>query len=133
MARQARAVGMVLAVLVVNLSGCQRFHHEKTVTISPGEAHSFFVDAPKSEQKVTVEVDAQGTPVNVYVLFEEHENAIKQKVLAEKSPDPAQLLASKEKVTSDKLQVTVPGGKSFGVILGGATKQTQVKLKLSGS
>src|SRR5437879_2075693 len=87
MRTRLRSLGFALTVLVVGVLGCQRLSHEKTYSVDPGEIQAVSIDAPKAEQKVTVEVNASPGPVDVYVVLEDNLPAIKKKLLNYKKPD----------------------------------------------
>src|SRR4051812_31263102 len=60
-----------VAGMVLVLAGCQRLHHEKSWDLKPGDVNYLeVVDAPRSDQKVDVQVTATA-PVDVYVVKEE--------------------------------------------------------------
>jgi len=47
-------------------------------------------------------------------------------------PDPSKVLASNEKMESGTLLATIPANKGFSVFISGATKKTDVTLKMTG-
>ena len=124
----------LLTLGLLMLMGCQKpLHYEKSFTLTPGETQAFPVDAPKSQQQVTVAVTANGSPVNVFIVLES-EHAATMDALANKgkNPDAAKVLASKEKMESGALEATVPAQKGFSVFVTGAKKNADVTLKITG-
>jgi hypothetical protein len=130
MRRTGRRVPAWLAAALLLAAGCQKLHDERSVKLAPGDTKSFEIDAPRSEQKVTVEYTSSNGPVNVCVALLEDRQAAEEGVLADKKPDKA--LASKEKADSGTLEATVPAKKGFVVVIGGAKKETEVKVKTNG-
>jgi hypothetical protein len=128
-----KALYVALVLCFGGAVGCgQKVDMEKTVSLGLGDIEvPFIVSPPKSQQSVTVEVSS-GAPVDVYLLLEENREAVKNKLKAGKAPDASHLIASEMKTTSGTLQGTVPAGKEYAVVVAGAKKNTEVKLKLKG-
>lgn len=115
------------------LSGCgQPLSIDKKVTLEAGDiTGAALVDAPKSQQKIKVEFTSSESPINVYVVLGSDEKAIFREL--EKIPvKMADLVASKEKSKGDTLEATIPAGKDYGIYLSGASKKTEVTLKVTG-
>src|SRR5947209_5604908 len=125
MKRCPRILYVATIVLFAGLVGCrgQRLNYDKTITVSPGEVQSILIEAPGGEQKVTVDINSTGAPVDVYVALDEHVDAIKQALLNYKAPDDAKILASKKQASGEVLEAKIPGGKAFSVTLAGAKKK----------
>src|SRR5450755_1022745 len=100
MSLRTKPVVGLLALSLLALAGCQKpLSYEKSFTLTPGETQAFPVDAPKSQQQVTVAVTASGAPVNVFIVLEsEHAGTMDALANKGKNPDPAKVLASKEKM-----------------------------------
>ncbi len=126
-----RLIAPAVLILAV-LPGCaQRVSVERTVTLEPGDIlQPAIVDAPRGQQKVRVEVGA-AEPVDVDVALESDANPIMDALRAGKRPDAAKVLASKQGARNETLEATIPAGKSYTVILSGARKKTEVKLKVN--
>ena len=121
-------LGLLLLVLA---AGCQApLNFEKTVQLGAGDVQAFPVDAPRREQKVSVAVTSSNSPLDVYIVLEKDQEATKQALLAYRKP--ASVLAGMEKTQEARLEATIPARNAFVVMLGGATKDTSVKLKLTG-
>ncbi len=114
----------------VLLAGCQKLDYEQTLKMEAGDVKSFPVDPPRSEQKVTVTVTSTIAPVNVYLVLEkDQEAALKALDHYQKPVNP---LASQEKTQDATLEATVPAKTGYVVLLAGATKDTEVKIKITG-
>lgn len=121
-------------ILMSMSSGCgQRLNLEKTITVEPGGVRApFIVDAPKSEQKVTVEVSSAEVPVTVQVV------TVKDRAKFEKAmednnlgPDTMTVLSKKEKIKEDTVEAPIPAGQEFAVLVFGGSKSATVKVKLT--
>ena len=120
-----------LMIIFLALAGCgQKLAYETTVQLADGEVQSIAVDAPKTEQKVSVSVVSSGSPVDVYVVLDKDKETGKQALLDRKKP--AESLASKVKTQDATLEATVPANTGFAVLLGNASKPSQVKVKVAG-
>ena len=121
----------LLAVFFLALPGCgQKLDYETTVQLEAGDVQLLSIDPPKQEQKVTVTVSSSGSPISVYVVSGKDKEAAKQALLDLKKPAGA--LASNAKTQEATLEATVPANTGFGVLLGGASKSSQVKVKVTG-
>jgi hypothetical protein len=124
----------VLALAVLATAGCRKqaaLNVEKTVALDVADAYkSFSVDAPSTDQDVTVTVTSTGAPVNVYVVAEKDEEAAQKAVNT--GTKPINLLAGKEKTTQDTLPFKVPAKTGFVVMLTPTGKSAQVTLKITG-
>jgi hypothetical protein len=128
-----RAVLALLSVtaLVVAMPGCQRVNIEKTVTLEFGDIkQAAIIDAPSGEQKIRVQIDAT-EPIDVDVALVSNFPEIEKALTSHKRPDAGKVLASKQDFKSDSVDATIPAGKSYTVILSGAKKTSQVKLKVN--
>ncbi|HYT92507.1 MAG TPA: hypothetical protein VEL76_27575 [Gemmataceae bacterium] len=132
MRTRLRSLAVVLTILLVGTSGCQRLEHEGTYPMKMGEIQGIQISAPRGDQKVTVDVSASPAPIDVYVVLEDNRAAVTDKLHGYKEPDAGHILASKKKVDTGTLETTIPAGKAFSVILAGATKKTDVKVKIKG-
>jgi len=121
--------GLVGLALLATM-GCQKLNYEKTISIDIGEVQSILIDAPKRDQKVSVAISSPDSAVNVCVVLEKDQGAAKKSLLDGKKP--AEALANKDKVKDDTLEASIPGGSDFAVLLSGAAKSTQVKVKITG-
>jgi hypothetical protein len=121
----------LLAFLFLALPGCgQRLNYETTVDLPEGEVQSLMIDAPKREQKVSVTVSSAGSPIDVYVVLDKDKEAGKQALLDHKKP--AGSLASKTKTQDATLEVAIPANTGFAILLGGASKNSRVTVKVTG-
>jgi hypothetical protein len=126
-----RLRGCLLAALFLALSGCgQRLNYETTVQLGDGEVQSLSIEPPKTEQKVSVVVTSPASPIDAYIVLDKDKEAAKQALLDRKKP--AESLAGKAKTQDATLEATIPANTAFAVLLGGANKSSQVKIKVSG-
>jgi hypothetical protein len=120
-----------LTSIFVALAGCgQKLDYETAVQLEAGDVQLLAIDPPKREQKVTVTVTSSGSPISVYVILGKDKEAAKQALLDSKKPTGA--LASNVKTQEATLEATIPANTGFGVLLGGASKSSQVKVKVTG-
>jgi hypothetical protein len=129
MARRTTLTLFVLGALL--LTGCQQTIVNEKITLNPGDIKDRIIEAPSREQKVVVEVSS-GAPVNVWIVLESERQAVKAKLGIDQVPDPARVVASKQRIPSGTVEGTVPAGKEYAVILSGATQKTEVQLKVTG-
>lgn len=123
--------GLFLAILFLALPGCgQKLDYESTLELNAGEVQSLAVDAPRREQKVSVTVTSSASPIDVYVVLEKDKEAAKQALLDGKQP--AESLARKVKTQDATLEATIPANTKFTILLGGASKSSQAKVKVTG-
>jgi hypothetical protein len=121
-----------MALVLVLSAGCQKLNYDRSVSLASSEVQSILIDAPKRDQKVTVAIASPGVPINAYLVLEQNKDAVQEKLLNQKKPDAGKILASVEKSQDGTLEATVPGGSSFAVVIGGAAKNTQVQVKVTG-
>jgi hypothetical protein len=121
----------LLAASLLAVPGCgQKLYHENTVQLGAGEVQLILIDAPKREQRVSLTVSSGGSPVDVYVVAEKDKEAAKEAVLDGKKPSAS--LAGKVKVQDATLEATIPANTAFAILLGGASKSSTVKVKVTG-
>jgi hypothetical protein len=110
------SLACLAAVLLPLLPGCSpsKLRYEKSIDVGGGEEKILTIDAPKKEEKVKIEVTA-GQPVSVTVTLKKNLNSGKP-------------LASKSNEKDISLEVTVPAGEEFCIILSGI-KQTTATVK----
>jgi hypothetical protein len=126
---------LCLAVAACLLSaGCrlqQRLDRTLTVSVSPGEVKSQIVDAPATDQQVTVTASSPGVPVSVYLVLGKDQKAAEDGLL--NSKPVANALDGKEKTEQVTLQGKVPAKNEFAVVLWNpGLKPAAVKLTISG-
>ena len=124
--------GFALVILGLFAAGCQKLDVEKTYTIGVGDVEVLQIDGPSKQQKVTVTVTTT-FPVNVHIVPESEHNAAMSALPLNKKLDPSQVLGSMEKMeTGMSVEGTVPAKAGYSVIVSGATKKTEVTLKITG-
>lgn len=103
---------LVIALAIpVLASGCNApLRYEKTEEISPGETRTYTISAPKKEQKVKIEVSSD-EPIAVEVRLEE-------------KLEDKESLAKEIGKKQIEIEVTIPAGKSFVVLISTVKKCT---------
>jgi hypothetical protein len=125
----------IFSVLLAGLfltAGCQRLNYEKTVTVGPGNSEVLVIDPPSVNQDVKVDFKSSKEPVSVYIVLEENAEAVKQKTDLGGKPEADKIIAGKEKVMEGTVEGKVPAKKGYQIIIGGATKDTEVTVKVTG-
>jgi hypothetical protein len=137
MSRRSIALCVSLfAALLMTLPGCaSRVNFEKSLALEPMEIKTYTIDAPRGAQKIRIEVDSK-EPIDVDVAFESDaerfQTYLERGRTSHANKDgPPPVLASKQNVTQHSLEATVPAGKAFSVLISGAKKKTDVKLKVN--
>jgi len=120
----------LLALSLLVAVGCQRLNVEKDIHVSPGEVQDVIIDAPRSEQKIKVDVTSTA-PIDVYVILSSDQQVVKDKLLGNRSPDPSKLLANQQKAENASLDATIPAKNEFRILLAGAKKPADVKVKVT--
>jgi hypothetical protein len=98
--------------------------------LEAGDVHLVLVDPPRREQQVRVTVTSSGSPVTVYIVLNKDKEAAKQALLDGKNPVGA--LDGKAKTQDATLEATIPANSGFAILLGGASKSSQVRVKVAG-
>ena len=123
-----RLFGCVGITMIV-CAGCQKISVEKTVTMDVGDMKgAALIDGPKSEQKIKVEFTSSECPVNVFVVVGKDSNKILDELF--KAAPKADIRAKSEKAKEGTLDATIPANEDYGVYLSGASKKTEVKVKI---
>jgi hypothetical protein len=117
-------------LLAVTLVGCQRIDYRRTIDVDAGDVQAIVIDPPRSEQKVTVTATSSSCPVSVYLVLERDQSQARQTMMDYKAPTGA--LAGQEKTQDATLEATIPAKNGFAVLIGGATRSTQVNLHVKG-
>jgi hypothetical protein len=121
----------LLATILLAPLGCgQKLNYETTVQLDDGQVQSLSIDPPRKDQSANVTVSSSGSPIDVYVVLEKDKEAGKQALLDSKKP--AESLARKVKTQDAILEATIPANTGFAILLGGASKSSQVKVKVTG-
>ena len=125
-----RPVWLAAALALAAAVGCQsRLSHEKEYHVESGSTFDVPIDAPRYEQKMTVTVSSDA-PMNVYVYLEKDRDAV-QTALSRGKKAP-ELLAFKDQVQNDTLEVTVPAKQAPVVTLETGPKAANAKVKITG-
>jgi hypothetical protein len=114
--------------------GCQRFTTQMEYQLGVGEVRRIAIDGPRSDQQVRVTISSPGQPVAAYIVLDEHADAVRNKLLAHQRPDPEQYLSGREGIEEPVvIEAKVPQKKAYAVLIGGALKSADVKVKITGS
>jgi hypothetical protein len=97
--------------------------------LNEGDVREIVIDGPRGEQLVTVSVNAD-SPVDVHIVLEGDLEKTRNTLMNQKTPTGE--LAGKRAVRNDSLEATIPARSNFAVLLSGARKRTDVKLKIMG-
>jgi hypothetical protein len=132
----ALGLGLVVALFA---AGCQRkINQEGKFTVPTGGSSALQIPGPKTEEAVTVAINATGSPVDVYVLFADSPDAA-NKIAEENSlmsgATLKHALAGKQKVQEASFDVTIPANKSFVVLMVNNVnnqRAAEVKVKVTG-
>jgi hypothetical protein len=119
-------------VLLIAAIGCPRFTTEKTYSLGAGVVQRIDIDAPTYEQPVKVQIKSPGVPISVFIVTDEHAPAVQQALLELKEPDKSQVLGSKERFEEGTVEAKVPKKKNYVILLAGAAKNADVKVKIIG-
>jgi hypothetical protein len=122
--------GLLVALLLAGAGCGQKLDYDSTVQLDAGQVQSMMIDAPKREQRVSVTVTSSSSPIDVYVVLDKDKEAGKQALLDGKKPAAA--LASQAETQDATLEATMPANSAFAILLGGASKTSQVKVKVTG-
>ncbi len=120
-----------LLCATVALGGCQRLNVEHKVTLNGIEPKQLDIDAPRYEQKVTVEVDSPGVPVFAYVVKTADAETAQRALDREKEPENA-LAGTKEKSEKVSLTATVPAGTAYSVLLRPTGGKAEATVRIKG-
>jgi hypothetical protein len=130
----ARRSALLLALLAL-AGGCQRLHHEQTLSLGMAESQSIPVDAPRYNQQVAVTVTPTGGPVSAYLVKTDEVDRVITLLDGGKAPPADAVFASKESKDRPEeyvLEGTVPANTAFSVLLRTHLKKADVKVKIVG-
>jgi hypothetical protein len=123
---------VVLAGVVMVLSGCGGGLHESTANLEPLGIKSYDVDPPTYNQKVTVTIQTSKGPVSAYVVKTADKEKVEKALDGNKALDSASVLGSK--VSNEKedytLEAKVPAKTAYSLILQAGKSPTEVKVKM---
>jgi hypothetical protein len=112
---------------VLALAGCSKIHEKREFSLELGGMNSLVITAPLSEQKVKVILTAD-QPVNIYVMLDKDFPQGKEDVDLETLKTG--ILGTEKNTKDATLDVTVPAKEKFRIVVGGATKKTNVTVKV---
>jgi hypothetical protein len=129
---QRRLMWVCFIALTAMVPACVRhvLNMEQTFTLESGMVKSFTIEPTSREQKIKVDVTSTNTPVSVYVVLDKDKDKASNEVM-NRGVRPASSLAALEKTTGGTFEATVPENTSAVVLVGRASKETQVTIKLT--
>jgi hypothetical protein len=119
----------LVGALLLLVTSCQKLNYEQTLKLEPGDFQTLAIDAPRSAQQVTVNVQATGSAVEAFVVLEKDRAAAEQALRNDKKPLNPLAQAQGEDI---HLSVAIPAKTAFCVLVSGARKSTQVKISVTG-
>lgn len=129
--RQVRWFAMAIFPAAVLAVGCQsRLHYDKSIALKHGDIIRLTVDGPRREQRAVVDFKSASSPIDVYVCLKSQEDAVA--AIAESGRPATAALGQAHHVQNGSIDVTIPAGQAFVVVLTGSTKDTTVDVKITG-
>jgi hypothetical protein len=121
-----------VALALLTLGGCKRWSYESTLSFEKNDNfRKVTVDAPRSEQKVTVTATSTKEPINVFVVLAEDEKEGEQ--AADRRIKPEKALGGQANAKEISFEATIPAKKEFIVFVctaNGPGRETEVKLSV---
>jgi hypothetical protein len=123
---------MCLIAFALAVSACGRtvLNDERTLDVKTDEISMLTVDPAPRDQTIKVEFESAPAAVSVYVLLEKDKEMATQQIRTKAGP-PTNVLGFKEKSKQDSFEAVVPANSRAMVFIGRASKDTQVKVKLT--
>jgi hypothetical protein len=112
------------------LGGCQRLSVDQKVSLDGAEPKQLDIEAPRYDQKVTVEVESP-VPVLAYVVKTAEVEAAFRAVVSGKAPENA-LAATPEKSQKVSITADVPAGTAYSVLLRAVGGGGEATLRIKG-
>jgi hypothetical protein len=114
-----RWAGCALALLLA--AGCgPRLHDERTIVVDAGVEKTLTLDPPTRDEKVHVQVNAAGTPVNVYCYLQKDQAAAEKAIHLHADSD--KFLAKSVKSDTADLEFTIPAKETALIMLSSAAR-----------
>lgn len=126
-----KSVRFLPLVMVLLLTGCpkSKIHQERTFSVDAGDSYQLQIDAPTGNQKIAVSVSSKESTVNVYIVLDDQITGNKDDVDPAKLPATA-ILGSEKSVKDAVVSASIPAKKAYRIIVTGATKKTNVTVKV---
>jgi hypothetical protein len=115
-----------LAALACAIGCTPRLDLNETIPIAPGSAQQRILPAVRQAQKIKIDVQATGSPVDVFVYLEKNKDAAQKEIYANGGPN---LLAAKKKIDSAQFEVSIPPAESTVIDIMPGLKKATVVLK----
>jgi hypothetical protein len=119
--------GLVLLMLLLAVSGCQKVALKNEYDLDPTDAKGFDVDPPNRDQDVTLKITTTG-PIDVFIANKADWDKAIADVKAPKSPLGGKAGIDKEATVTAK----VPAKTAYGIVLLNAKKpKTKVTVEMN--
>jgi hypothetical protein len=122
-------IGCLLGIAILGTAGCQKLAYEKVIKLKVGDIQAFPISAPRMTQQVTVTVSSPGSAVDAFLVLEKDRPAVENSLQIEEKPTGPLAHGRGEELT---LSATIPAKSAYSVIISGAQKSTDVKIKVTG-
>ena len=128
---------LVLAVVVLGMTGCQKLRFEQTVEVRQMSTHRLDFDPPAYKQEVRADIQPEDVSVRAYLVKTSDADAIETALSRNKEPAASLLLGGKTFKPNDSrqdftLEATIPAKTPYSLIFNGGKKSTKVKVKVVG-
>jgi len=125
----------ILLMVLMATAGCQKLSNpvlvDETISVPSLENKSKIIDGPKQDQKVSITAQSSEGNFDLYVVFESDAKRVMDE-LSEPRPVTGNVLGKKTKTKDASLDVSIPAGKGFAVIVSNSgPKDVAVKLKVA--
>ena len=110
-------------------AGCQKLSYEKTIKLKPGGIEALLITAPRTAQQVTAMVSSPGSAVEAFIVLEKDRPAVENSLQIEEKPTGPLAQGRGEELT---LSATIPAKSAYSIIVSGAQKTSEVKIKVTG-
>jgi hypothetical protein len=124
-------LAMFWIALVTLANGCQRLNDNRTIQLEAGDVKTLNFNPPRYQQNLTLVITPSGSAVDLYVVNASMAQKTRDALLNEKKPDRA-LLVKEGIAKEETLNLKVPAGTGYAIILAGARFATSVQLTITG-
>jgi hypothetical protein len=128
---------IVLAVLLLGVTGCQKLNVQGTTELPMASTKRFEIGAPAYNQTVHVTIEPADVSVSAFIVKTADADEAERAVAPGKAPPEKYVLGGKTFKSSDSRQdfnfeATVPAKTPFTLLLCGGRRTTKVKYKVVG-
>jgi len=118
-------------LLLLPIVGCHKLTFEKSESLDVSEVKKYAVDPPRVKQNVRVVATSSECPVSVYVVLDENAPAVEDAIQSSTKPAADKVLGGADKQQEATVDATIPAKSGFTILVGGATKKTNITVKLT--